>query len=227
MAMISTEDQEFLKEHFSHELKDEVKIVFFTQKQSPLTLPAQTCMYCKETGELFEEIATLSDKITVETLDFVKDAELAKQYGIDKIPAAVIVGPESHGMKFYGIPSGYEFAALIEDLVWASKGESGFSQETKEELKKVDAETHIQVFVTPTCPYCPQVASIAHRMAIENPLIRADVIEASEFPYVVQKYKVMGVHKTVINEKTQFQGAVPENRFVAEVLKAQKQVQTK
>ena len=58
----------------------------------------------------------MSDKINVETHDFVKDQELAKQYGVDKIPAMVIAGPESHGIKFFGIPSGYEFSTLIEDI---------------------------------------------------------------------------------------------------------------
>lgn len=222
MAMISAEDQAFLKEHFEHELENDVKILYFTQRQSLLSIPGQECMYCKETGELLDEIAALSDKITVEKHDFVKDAELAKEHGVDKIPAMVILGPESGGMKFYGIPSGYEFSTLIEDIVLASKGESGLSEKTKEELAKINEDTHIQVFVTPTCPYCPQAATIAHRMAMENPKIRADVVEASEFPYLVQKYRIMGVPKTVINEKTQFQGAVPEGRFLSEVIKAQK-----
>lgn len=58
-------------------------------------------------------------------------------------------------------------------------------------------------------------------MAMENPKVRADVIEASEFPHLVQRYRVMGVPKTVINERVEFAGAVPEARFLAEVLKAQ------
>jgi hypothetical protein len=62
-------------------------------------------------------------------------------------------------------------------------------------------------------------------MAIENPHIRGDVVEASEFPHLVQKYHIMGVPKTVVNESIQFEGAVPEDRFLAEVLKAQKRKQ--
>lgn len=58
-------------------------------------------------------------------------------------------------------------------------------------------------------------------MAMENPRIRAEVVEASEFPHLVQKYRVMGVPKTVINDKVEFAGAVPEARFLAEVMKAQ------
>ena len=222
MALISAEDQQFLREHFAKTLKNDVTLVFFTQHESKLTVPGQTCMYCKETGELVNEVASLSDRIKVETRDFVKDEAEAKKMGVDKIPAIVILGPQSYGMKFYGIPSGYEFSTLIEDIVTAGTGESGLSDKTKEELAKITEDTHIQVFVTPTCPYCPQAARLAHQMAVENPRIRGDVVEASEFPHLVQKYRVMGVPKTVVNEKVEFAGALPEARFLAEVMKAQK-----
>ena len=225
MALLSQEDQQFLRDHFGKTLRNDVTLAFFTQHQSVLTVPGQQCRFCKETGELLEEVAALNEHIKVETYDFVRDAETAKQYGVDKIPAVVLLGPESRGMKFYGIPSGYEFSTLIEDIVSAASGESGLSAQTKDELKKITDDTHIQVFVTPTCPYCPQAARLAHQMAIENPHIRGDVVEASEFPHLVQKYRIMGVPKTVVNETTQFEGAVPESRFLQEVMKAQKRKQ--
>ncbi len=150
MAMISQEDQQFLRDHFAKSLQNEVTLEFFTQHQSRLATPAQECMYCKETGELLQEVAALSDKIKIQVLDFVKDEDKAKQQGVDKIPAIVIQGPQSSGMKFYGIPSGYEFSTLIEDIVAASRGDSGLAEKTKQELAKITEDTHIQVFVTPT-----------------------------------------------------------------------------
>jgi glutaredoxin-like protein len=148
--MISQEDQDFLREHFSKSLQADVRLTYFTQHQSTLTVPGLQCMYCKETGELLDEVAGLSDKIKVDVLDFVKDAEKAKEFGVDKIPAFVIEGPESHGLQYYGIPSGYEFSTLIEAIVIASSGDSGLSEKTREELKKVETDTTIKVFVTPT-----------------------------------------------------------------------------
>lgn len=150
MAMISQEDQDFLREHFAKSLSSDVRLVYFTQHQSPLTVPSQQCMFCRETGELLQEIAALSDKIKVEVYDLLKDAERAKEYGVDKIPALVVEGPASHGLKYYGIPSGYEFSTLIEVIGIASSGDSGLSDKTREELRKVTQDTHIQVFVTPT-----------------------------------------------------------------------------
>lgn len=150
MALLSKEDQNFLRDHFSKSLQNDVTLAYFTQHQSPLTVPGQECRFCKETGELLEEVAGLNDHIKVETFDFVRDAEKAKEFGVDKIPAVVVLGPESKGMKFYGIPSGYEFSTLIEDLVDAATGQSHLSDQTKAELQKITEETHIQVFVTPT-----------------------------------------------------------------------------
>lgn len=151
MAMISPEDQQFLRDHFSKNLQNDVTLVYFSQHQSPLAIPGgQTCMYCKETGELLDEVANLNEHIKVETYDFVKDQEKVQEYGIDKIPAFVVEGPASHGMKYFGIPSGYEFSTLIEDIVGAGSDDSGLSQPTKDALAKVTEDLHIQVFVTPT-----------------------------------------------------------------------------
>ncbi|MEM2319467.1 MAG: thioredoxin family protein, partial [Candidatus Bathyarchaeia archaeon] len=97
------------------------------------------------------------------------------------------------------------------------------SESVKEKLKGVTKPIHIQVFVTLTCPYCPAAAVQAYKFAIENPLVRADVVEVSEFPHLAYKYGVMGVPKTVINEKIEFVGAVPEEVLLEHVLLATQQ----
>lgn len=150
MALIQEEDRTFLVDFFSKELVDPVKITYFTQHQSPLLVPGNVCMYCKETGELLEEVSGLSDKITVETYDFLKDEEVAKQFGVEKIPAVVISGKNKGQIRFFGIPSGYEFASLIEVIKDVSSGKTDLSDDTKKELEKVKKPLHIQVFVTPT-----------------------------------------------------------------------------
>jgi len=84
----------------------------------------------------------------------------------------------------------------------------------------LDKEVHIQVFVTPTCPYCTTAVRLGHQFAIESPFIRAEMIEATEFPQLANKYDVFGVPKTVINEFVFIDGAVPEATFLENVLKA-------
>jgi glutaredoxin len=81
---------------------------------------------------------------------------------------------------------------------------------------------HFQVFVTPTCPYCPQAVRLAHKLAIESDLIRADMVEAIEFPQLSNKYHVHGVPRTVINETVHQEGAAPEPMLLAKLLEAVK-----
>jgi len=69
---------------------------------------------------------------------------------------------------------------------------------------------HMQVFITPTCPYCSMAVVLAHQMAVASPMVRADMVEAMEFPQLAIKYQVMGVPRTVINETVHIEGAAPE-----------------
>jgi alkyl hydroperoxide reductase subunit AhpF len=112
-------------------------------------------MYCTETRQIAEEIAALSDKITVEVYDLMKDKETAERYGIDKIPAIALLrveesGERDYGIRLYGIPSGYEFTSLIEDVWDVSRGSTDLKPKTKEALAAITQPVHIQVFITPT-----------------------------------------------------------------------------
>jgi len=170
-----------------------------------------------------QEVANLSNKIKVEVYDFVKDAEKAREYRIDKVPAIAIVGKRDYGIRYYGIPYGYEFNPFVDDIVNVSKRTTNLSEETKRKLRSIDKPVHIQVFVTLTCPYCPVATGLAHKFALEsNGMVWSDVIDVAEFPYLGQKYSVMGVPKIVINEQTELVGVVPEAQFVAHVMQALK-----
>jgi alkyl hydroperoxide reductase subunit AhpF len=97
-----------------------------------------------------EEIAALSGKLSFEVYDFVTDKDQARKYHVDKIPATVIVGDKDYGIRFYGIPSGYEFGTVIEAIVMVSKRESGLAAATKKKLATLTKPLHLEVFVTPT-----------------------------------------------------------------------------
>ncbi|MGI6368043.1 MAG: protein disulfide oxidoreductase [Anaerolineae bacterium] len=212
MAMLSNKDREFLQNHLNHTLEGPVRLLLFTQTLA--------CQFCRETQQLLKEVAELSDKITLKVYNFITDGEVAKQYGIKRIPATVVMGERDYGIRFYGIPSGYEFNTLIEDIIAVSRQEHGLSEETLEKLKGLTEPIHMQVFVTPTCPYCPAAVSAAHMLAMASELITADMIESVEFPQMGNKYRVQGVPRTVINEDTFFEGAAPEPLVLARVLQA-------
>lgn len=214
MGLIPEEHKRLLREEFEAKLKDEVRLVMFTQETK--------CARCKEARELVQEIAELSNRIRAEIYDFVKDNKKAREYKIDRVPAIAIVGKKDYGIRYYGVPFGYEFKPFINGIINISNGTTNLAEETKRKLKSISKSVHIQVFVTPTCPYCPTAAGLAYKFALENDLVRVDVIDIGEFPDLGQKYSVMGVPKTVINEHTEIVGAVPEAQFVAHALQAQK-----
>jgi len=215
MGLLPEEHKMHIKEELQQNIKEPVRLVVFTQELE--------CQFCKETRELTQEVANLvPDKIKVEIYDFVKDADKAKEYGIDKVPAIAIIGKKDYGIRYYGIPYGYEFNPFIDNIVNVSKGTTNLSEETKTKLQSLEKPVHIQVFVTLTCPYCPVAAGLAHKFAVESDMVKSDVIEVAEFPHLGQKYSVMGVPKIVINERTELVGAVPEAQFVAHILQAVK-----
>jgi glutaredoxin-like protein len=202
--------KELLRKDFEEKLVDPVRIVMFTQEFE--------CKYCSDTRKLAEELATLNSKVTVEVYDFVADAAKAKEYGIDKIPALAIIGKKDYGVRIYGIPYGYELQTLIEAVVNVSKGKTDLSDKTKQILAEIKLPVHIQVFVTLTCPHCPAAAAVAHKLAIESDMVKADVIESGEFPDLAMKYNVIGVPKIIINETVEFMGAFNEDLFAENVL---------
>jgi glutaredoxin-like protein len=212
VSLIPQKEREILSKEFAAKLVNEVKLMVFTQEMP--------CMFCRETVAVCQELAEISPKIKVEVYDFVKDQVKASELRIDKIPAVAVVGAKDYGVRFYGIPSGYEFTSFVGAIVDVSRGESGLSQKTKDLLKQVDSSVHIQVFVTPTCPYCPSAVRLAHRMAIESDMIWADMVESTEFVPLAQKYAVTGVPKVIINEKYEMHGAIPEDLLVAHVIHA-------
>jgi glutaredoxin-like protein len=205
VSLIPDDKKEAIRNEFKEKLEKPVKILMFTQEME--------CRFCSDTRQLAQDMATLTDKITTDVYDFMANAEIAKQYGIDKIPALAIIGEVDFGVRIYGIPYGYELQTLMDAIINVSRGRTDLSEKTKQILADIKAPVHIQVFVTLTCPHCPVAASIAHKLAIESPMIRADVIDATEFPQLAQKYAVIGVPKVVINEKVEFVGAFNEDLF--------------
>jgi glutaredoxin-like protein len=212
VPLIGQKERDFLTKEFSQKLVNDVRLVVFTQDMP--------CAYCKETVEVATELAQVSPKIKLEVYDFMRDQVRAKEFRIDKIPAMAIIGQKDHGIRMYGIPSGYEFTSLIGAILDVSKGDSGLTPKSREQLRNIDQAVHVQVFVTPTCPYCPTAVRLAHKLAIESEMVWSDMIESNEFVPLAQKYNVMSVPKTVINDKAEITGALTEDILIAHILHA-------
>lgn len=214
MSLIPDKERRLITEDLEAELSRPVKLLMFTQEFE--------CEYCKETRQLAEEITELSDNLSLEVYDFLEDEKVAAKYDVDKIPAIVALDHEGEdaGIRFYGIPSGYEFASLLKAIKLVGNGKLELEDETLDMLQTIQEPVHIQVFVTPTCPYCPRAVVLGHQLALASPWITADMVEATEFPHLTMKYNVMGVPRTVINEDTHVEGAVPEQMLMPKLMSA-------
>ncbi len=206
--VLSENDKEIIRKKFVG-LAGDIQLIVFSQELE--------CQFCKETRELMFELGTLSSKIKVKVFDFVANGHEDLKYNIKKIPAVAIVGKVDYGIRYYGVPAGYELAALIDTMIDVSKGKTSLSDAIKAKLAEIKKPVHMQVFVSPTCPYCPKAARIAHQFAIENENISSDVVEMLEFPYLVQKYSIMSVPHIVINEDTSFVGAHLPEVFIGQI----------
>jgi glutaredoxin-like protein len=209
MTFLDEQDRIEIRNTFQS-LENKVQLIHFTQELD--------CPYCSETKKLLLELSNLSEKIELVIFNFQIEKEMAAKFQIDKVPATVVMGAKDLGICYYGIPSGYEFSSLIEDIVDVSKAESGLLPGTKDLLSKINSPVHLQVFVTPTCPHCPTAVRLAHKIAMENEHIKADMIEATEFPHLTMRYNVKGVPKIVINEESYIEGALPEIDLVQKLV---------
>lgn len=211
MAKIDQEEKNKIKELFSKNLKDKVDLLFFSKEED--------CQYCSDTEEILEEVTGLDERVNFEK--YLVGSEKAEEFGIDRAPAIIFLNNEGQdsGVHFYGIPSGYEFTSLIEDILDMSDHERiDLSEDIKQEVKALDSETLLQVFITPTCPYCPRAVRVAHQMAMINPKIRGEMVEAMEFEELSASFDVSGVPKTVINSGAAEQvGAVPAKTILKKV----------
>jgi glutaredoxin-like protein len=150
MPLLRDEDRRQLEQIFAGRLVDPVTLVLFTQHESPLIVPAQECQTCRETRQLLEELVEITEKIKLEVKDFVRDGEEARRLGIDNIPAIILRGKNRGTLRIFGIPAGYEFAVLVEDIIDLSTGMTRLSDETRQQLSALTEPVQIKVMVTPT-----------------------------------------------------------------------------
>lgn len=141
MGFIGDADAVEIRERL-REMVNPVKLVHFTQ-----TLNVE---YGPEAQQLLEDLAALSDKISIEVHNFLLDKVKVVEYGVDKVPATVVRNEKDYGIRFYGLPAGYEFSTLLDAILMVSKGDSGLQEESKEKLRQITQPVHLEVFVTPS-----------------------------------------------------------------------------
>jgi len=119
-----------------------VRLVHFTQELN--------VEHGREAQELLKQLAGVSDKLSLEIYNFLLDKEKVSEYGVERVPATVIRNEKDYGLRYFGMPAGYEFSALLDAILAVSKGDSGLKEDTRQKLRELSKPLHLQVFVTPT-----------------------------------------------------------------------------
>lgn len=149
MHLLREQDAIAVRERLA-ELAGPVRLIFFTEGSSGLIIPGRECRYCREAQQLLEDVASCSDQATLEIHDRFSDPEAFAAHGIDRVPALVVAGATDYGVRYYGLPAGYELATVLDVMVDGSRGTGGLAAETAAALAALPGDVHLQVFVTPT-----------------------------------------------------------------------------
>lgn len=197
--------------------------------EKPVTLyvfVGPKCRYCDETlriAKLLEELSPTRNGehlVRVVIYDKEKNPEAFKKQGIERIPSLTML---EGVIRYTGTPSGEEIRGLVETVIRISQEDSGLDQTTIEKLKTITEPVHVEVIVTPQCPYCPYAALLTNMFAYEVWRIGrrnfiADTVEAYENPDIADKYNVMSVPAIAINGVLAFVGVPYEEDFIERII---------
>jgi len=210
MSLLNEEVRGQLSELFEG-MGSDVTIALFTKEEN--------CETCSDTKSFMEEVSTLSEQLNLEAYDLEEDSEKAEAYNVDKVPAIVLLNADKkyQGVKFYGIPAGHEINSFVTGIMEVSGSGEDLPEDLLEQIKSIDKDVDIKVFVTLSCPHCPGAVAKAHKLALLNDKISGEMIEAQTFGELSQKFNVSGVPKIVINDEFELVGNQPLDKFLEEI----------
>lgn len=161
-----------------------------------------------ELNSFLTEFVSMSDKLTLETIKKGEKPELEEQYGIDKLPSVVLLNEEGNytGIKFSGIPSGHEVNSIVLAVYNVGSAGQPVAESTIEKIKELPKKK-VQIFVSLTCHYCPDVVAACQRIASLNHNVEAEMIDIGVFPELKTEKKIMSVPAMIIDDKEIIFGA--------------------
>ena len=186
-----------------------------------LTRPGKNDLLTEAARFLIRVIREVTPKITLREYDL--GHERAKSWNADRAPT-LLLDPERYRIRWLGAPVGEETLAFIEALVMTGNRETNLSEESHKILRKIDSPRHIKLFVSLSCPYCPQQAVNALKTAIERPeMISLEIIDIQANPDLADEYSAQSVPQVFANESLVAQGAQPEELFLVSLEKLEQQ----
>jgi thioredoxin reductase (NADPH) len=193
-------------------------------RQIPLYLfvsPGQDDVFVQASRQIIRAFRELTPKISIR--EYYLGDELATQWGVDSSPT-LLIDPDHYNIRWIGAPMGEEGRSFLEAMILIGTGKSAMSEQSLSVVKQIDSPRQLKVFVSPTCPYCPQQVVNGLRAAIERPEhISVEVIDIQSRPDLAEKYGAHSVPQTYANDVLIGQGAQQEEVFISSVLKLEPQ----
>jgi len=150
MPFLNPQDAETIRRRFAADLEAPVRLLLFLPATGGLALPGEDWQLAEYTRQILTQVADLSEKITLEEYGLFSHAEEARRYNVRLVPTIVFVGREDYGVRYLGLPAGYEFVTLLDTIIAVSRGRGELNEVTRQVLAALPADAHLQVFVTPT-----------------------------------------------------------------------------
>jgi thioredoxin reductase (NADPH) len=191
-------------------LPNEIPLYLFTR-------PGQDDVFVQAARQLVRSFRELTDKITFR--EYALDHEMARRYRVDRAPT-LLFAPERCSIRWLGAPLGEEGRTFLEMIILLGLGQSNLNDQAKKVLKDLQEPRSVKVFVSATCPYCPQQAVNGVRAAIEKPdLVSLEIIDIQSNPDLANRYNAHSVPQTFTNEVLTGMGAQPEELFMLSIKK--------
>jgi len=186
-----------------------------------LTRSGKNDLFTEATRFLIRVIREVAPRITLREYDL--DHEVAKSWEADRAPT-LLFDPDRYRIRWLGAPIGEEARTFIEALLMMGRRQTNLSEQSLKVLKGIDSPRHIKLFVSPSCPYCPQQGVNALKAAIEKPdMVSLEIIDIQANPDLADQYAAQSVPQAFANETLIAQGAQPEELFLLSLEKLEPQ----
>lgn len=198
-----------LQQMFS-QLQNDIPLFLFVDRNKD-DVYAQAC---RQVIRAFRE---LTSRITLKEYDL--DHELAQKWNVDSSPT-LLIDPEHYHIRWIGAPMGEEGRSFLEAMMLMGMGKSNLTGQSQSVVQRIDSPRQVKVFVSPTCPYCPQQVVNGVKAAIEKPdLISLEIIDIQCRPDLAEQYSAHSVPQAYANDVLIGQGAQQEEIFMSSLEK--------
>jgi thioredoxin reductase (NADPH) len=185
------------------------------------TASGQNEYFCSALRQIIRVIREIAPRVGLREYDL--HHELAARYQVNFSPT-LLFDPERYRIQWLGTPLGEEGRTLVEALQMLGHRQTDLSDQSGRILEQLDTPRDIKVFVSPTCPYCPQQAVNGLKAAIARPdLVSLQIIDIQTNPALADQYHANSVPQVFANDVLIALGAQPEELFMASLAKLEQQ----